>query len=312
MLFAWLALLPSSARAHTGTVRIRGEYDWSALPDAEPYAWNVWEFYPTIIIGVFGMLALYAALAGPLRERWKLSDVGPERSDWGWFVGSLVLLFFSLQGPLHEMSDIYLFSGHMVQHLLLTLVFPPMWIRGIPPWMWRPLVELPGVMTIGKVLIRPVVAGFIATGTLYFWHVPAMYEWAMMDHNVHIAEHLAFIVSAVIMWWPAYSRLDVLPRLNPGMRMVYLFCLTLPMKALGAVITVSDYILYPFYSTQPRMFGLDPMTDQRIGGLIMWLPGGLVFWITIGVVFFSHFYADIKNARGGPPKGAADSTPAGV
>ena len=74
------------------------------------------------------------------------------------------------------------------------------------------------------------------------------------------------------------------------------------MKGLGAIITVSDYILYPFYSVQPRMFGMDPMFDQRLGGLIMWIPGGLVFWVTIGVIFFRHFYKDVVYARSGKPK----------
>ena len=187
----------------------------------------------------------------------------------------------------------------MVQHLLITLVFPPLFIRGIPPWMWKPVVRVPALAAFGRWLTSPVVAFLVATGTLYFWHIPAMYEWALVNHDVHIAEHLTFMSSAVVMWWPAYSRVREIPPLSPGYQMVYLFILTLPMKALGALITVSDTILYPFYSTQPRVFGLDPMMDQRLGGLIMWIPGGLVFWITIGIIFFAHFYGDIQRGRAG-------------
>jgi len=214
-------------------------------------------------------------------------------------MASVAVIFFSLQGPLHELSDRYLFSGHMVQHLAITLVFPPLWIRGIPPWMWRPFVAPVWVSQVGRLLTRPVVAGMIGTGALYLWHVPVMYEWALRDHNVHIVEHLAFMISAVIMWWPALSRIDEVPRLTPGKQMVYLFLLTIPMKALGAVITVSDTILYPFYTVQPRMFGMDPMMDQRTGGLIMWIPGGLIFWGIIGSIFFAHFYKDVVAARAG-------------
>jgi putative membrane protein len=126
-----------------------------------------------------------------------------------------------------------------------------------------------------------------------------MYEWAMLDHNVHIVEHVMFMASAVVMWWPAYSRISEIPALTPGYRMLYLFALTIPMKALGAVITISDYVLYPFYSTQPRVFGLDPFEDQRFGGLLMWMPGGLVFWFTIGWVFLRSFYGQVNRQRRG-------------
>lgn len=306
-MFAWLLLLLSRAHAHPGAVPVRGVYDWSDLPDAEPGAWNVWEFYPSIVIGALVMIATYVALAGPLRKRWNLSDTGPTRGDWTAFLLAQFIMFFSLQGPLHEISDIYLFSGHMVQHLLITLVFPPLLIRGIPPWMWQPLVRHNAIAAFGRALTKPIVAFGIGTGFLYLWHVPAMYEWAMADHDVHIAEHLSFMVSAVIMWWPAYSRLAEVPRLTPGMRMVYLFVCTIPMKGLGAIITVSDYILYPFYSVQPRMFGMDPMMDQRLGGLIMWIPGGLVFWVTIGVIFFQHFYKDVVHARLGRERSVVTS-----
>src|SRR5690606_39301338 len=88
------------------------------------------------------------------------------------------------------------FSGHMVQHLLITLIFPLLWIRGIPPWMWDPLVGLPGVAPLGRRIAHPIVAFCIGTGVLYLWHIPVMYEWAMIDHDVHVVEHLMFMVSA--------------------------------------------------------------------------------------------------------------------
>jgi putative membrane protein len=165
--------------------------------------------------------------------------------------------------------------------------------------MWRPLVRRPTVARIGRAITHPVVAFLIGTGALYMWHIPRMYDWALEDHNVHIAEHLMFMASAVVMWWPVASRIEEVPALTPGWRMVYLFLLTIPMKALGALITVSDYSLYRFYAVQPRVFGLDPLADQRLGGVIMWMPGGLAIWFAMGVVFFTSFYADISRERAG-------------
>ena len=294
-----LHYLIGHALAHTGAVPLRGRYDWSNLPDAEPGAWNVWEFYPSIVVGCFGLIIVYTLLAGPLRTKLGSSEEGPTVREWAQFLLSIGVVFFSLQGPLHEISDVYLFSGHMVQHLLITLVFPPLFILGIPPYMWKPVVQYRWVAALGRQMTRFIPAILISTGALYFWHVPAFYEAAMRNHDLHIVEHLIFMSSAVVMWWPVCSRVEEVPRLTPGWRMVYLFFLTIPMKGLGAVITISDYVLYPFYSVQPRMFGLDPMVDQRVGGLIMWIPGGLVFWFSMGVVFFKNFYQNFSESRRG-------------
>ena len=216
------------------------------------------------------------------------------------FLTSLVIVFASLQGPLHELSERFLFGAHMAQHLFLTLFFPPLLIRGIPGWMWTPVVRVRALVDFGNFITQPIAAVLFATFTLYVWHVPSMYEWALYNHNVHIVEHLTFMTGAVVMWWPVHSRIAEIPALRPAARMAYLFALTLPMKALGAVITVSDTVLYPFYAMQPRVFGLDPMEDQRLGGLLMWLPGGLVIWFTIGWVFFTQFYVGAMRARSAP------------
>ncbi len=294
----WL-LTAIGAWAHNGAVPIRGVYDWSNLPDAEPGVWVVWEFYPSIVLGCLAFALGYEALAGPLRKAWNLSPVGPTAGDRIRFHLGIFVVFAALQGPLHELSDVYLFSGHMVQHLLITLVFPPLALSGMPGWMWSPVTRQPWAVRVGRALTHPAVAFLLTTFVLYLWHVPAMYDWALDDHNVHIVEHLSFMAAYVIMWWPALSRSEALPPLTPGYRMVYLFLQTIPMKGLGAVLTVSDFVLFRFYTTQPRVFGLDPLVDQRLGGLIMWLPGGLVFWFTIGWVFFRHYLGDMSAERRG-------------
>lgn len=304
MLAFWL--FERVARAHGGAVPIRGAYDWSNLPDLEAGAWIVWEFYPSIVLGCLAWLAAYALMAGPGRRYWSLSELGPTPREWGSFVSSLVVVFFALQGPLHELSDFYLFSGHMVQHLLITLIFPPLFIAGIPSWMLRPLFRVPGVLPFGRFMIQPIVAFMFSIAMLYFWHLPGMYDWALYDHDVHVVEHISLMTSAVVMWWPAVSQVPELPQLTTGKRMIYLFILTIPMKALGAIITVSDYLLYEFYASQPRVFGLDPMMDQRLGGLIMWIPGGLVFWLAIGISFFRSYAAEVERERIGRSVEPAD------
>jgi putative membrane protein len=95
-----------------------------------------------------------------------------------------------------------------------------------------------------------------------------------------------FMMAATIMWWPVMSPSPELPRLSPGLGMLYLFLVGIPMQLVAALITLANRVLYPWYSAAPRMWGLSPLDDQRLGGLLMWVPGNLWMFLAIGVVFF--------------------------
>src|SRR6185503_19267798 len=118
------------------------------------------------------------------------------------------------------------------------------------------------------------------------WHLPVLYNAAMANHGVHIVEHLMFMASAVMLWWPILSPLPELPRLSYPLQMLYLFLLTIPMSIIAICIGYADHILYPAYASAPRIWGITPMQDQLLGALIMWIPGGLFFFVIISVVFF--------------------------
>jgi putative membrane protein len=202
------------------------------------------------------------------------------------FAAGLAVLFASLNGPVHDLSDTYLFSAHMVQHLMLTMVVVPLLIAGTPGWMFRPALRYPAVGAAARTLTRPAV-GFVAFNlTLALWHVPVLYDLAMRHHPLHIAQHVSFLVAATLMWWPLLSPLPELPRLSYPKQMLYTFLQSLPMALIGIVITYADALLYPAYQAAPRIVGLSPREDQLVGGLIMWIPGGLIFLGVLTSVFF--------------------------
>ncbi len=201
------------------------------------------------------------------------------------FFTGLGIIFLSLNGPLHDLSDYYLFSMHMVQHLVLTLVFPPLLLAGIPEWLLRPLLNKPGVLQVTRVLTRPWVAALLFSVSIAAWHLRPFYDLMMRSHEVHIATHLMFMVTATLMWWPVMSPLPEL-RLPTGPSMLYLFLVGIPMQVVAALITFADVVLYPWYVTAPRMWGLSPLDDQQLGGLIMWVPGNLYIFAAMGVLFF--------------------------
>ncbi|MGH7458302.1 MAG: cytochrome c oxidase assembly protein [Longimicrobiaceae bacterium] len=266
------------------------------------FSWSDWAVYPSFLIGWLLLLALYFALAGPLRRYFPGSR--PLRArQVTCFVGAAVVMFAALQGWLHDLSDYFLFSAHMVQHLILILLMPPLLLAGLPAWMLRPALGVPGVRPLARWLTNPVVAFLLANSLFAAWHFPAPYDLMMRDHGVHVAMHLMIMAVGVVMWWPVASPLPELPRIAPPLQMVYLFVLGVPMMLVAALITFSGTPLYEWYVEAPRITPLSPLDDQRLGGVIMWVPGGLALWLSITVVYFrwsgGETREDERRWRGG-------------
>jgi putative membrane protein len=228
--------------------------------------------------GIYRWRAAVHARAVPARR--------PTAAQEGGAAAGLVALFLTLNGPIHDISDYYLFTGHMVQHLVLTFVTPPLLLLGTPGWMLRPALQIPAVAAFARRVTVPRTAFALFNLVLAIWHLPPLYNSAMYYHPVHILQHLMFLVTAVIVWWPLLSPLPELPRLSYPGQMLYSFLMTLPMTVVSVFIVYADHVLYPAYASAPRLWGLSPLEDQRLGGLIMWIPGGLFFYLLASVIFF--------------------------
>jgi putative membrane protein len=250
-----------------------------------PFDLGRWENHNSTIIGLALLSLLYLYAIGPYRRRTGIT----ERAG-GWRVASfftgILVTFFALNGPLHDLSDSYLFSVHMVQHLILTQLMPPLLLLGVPAFALRPLIRPAWVRSVGRVLSRPAVAFALYSVGFSAWHLQPAYDLMMRNHNVHIVTHLQFMVTAVILWWPVLSPLPEFPRLSSPAAMLYLFLISLPMIFVASLITLANGVLYPWYSSAPRVWGLSPLDDQKLGGLIMWIPGGLFYWAVMSVIFF--------------------------
>jgi putative membrane protein len=250
-----------------------------------PYAWQ-WEhlFVPALIA------AAYLVCIGPLRGRFA-GSAPVSRVRVQLFLLGVVILFAATVSPLDTLSS-YLLSMHMVQHLLMTLIVPPLLLVGTPGWLLRPLLRLPLGRLVGRALTHPVVAFLLFNAVFSVWHVPTLYDLALRNDTVHILEHTLFLGTAVLAWWPVFSPLDELPRLPEPVQLLYLFFQSLPPTILGAVITFASEPLYLAYMTAPRVWGLSVLLDQEIGGLIMWIPGALVYFVVLTGVFFRWLNRD--------------------
>jgi putative membrane protein len=257
-------------------------------PDGFP--WTTWHADPTVVGGV---LILGAAYGAATLWRRRLDPQAPlEPNKIVSFAGFLGVLFVALTGPIHDLSDYYLFSAHMIQHMLLVFAMPPLLLHGVPDWMARPLLRDARLLALGRALTRPIGAFATFNVVLVAWHLPPLYNLAMEQHPVHIVEHLMIMVAAVILWWPLLSPLVELPRTPYPVQMLYLFVVGLPMVMVAIFISMADSLLYPYYAASPRVWApLTPQVDQHVGGLIMWIPGGMIFLLALSVVFFRWQHA---------------------
>jgi len=265
-----------------------------ALLHAPSFDWRVWKLYPSFMVGWLLFAAAYFLFIGPLRHRFPGSRPASGRQVAS-FGAALLSMVLSLQGPLHEISDYYLFSAHMVQHLVLILVMPPLLLAGIPDWMLRPAIQVRWMKAFARALTLPLIAFALNNAIFLAWHFPGPYDLMMRHHTVHIAMHLTIMVTGVIMWWPVMSPLPELPRIAPPLQMIYLFLVGIPMMISAALITFSATPLYRWYVEAPRLFGIDALDDQRLGGVIMWVPGGLVLWIAITIVYFRWTQREVRE-----------------
>jgi cytochrome c oxidase assembly factor CtaG len=246
-------------------------------------AWRVvltaWDWEPSVVIGCCALVVGYLAAL-----RFRYSPLIPR------FVAGVLILGLALVSPIDKLGDMYLFSVHMLQHLLLVLIVPPLLILGIPAGLWRRWLRWPIIDHAERVLGQPVFAWGLAVGTLWLWHLPALYEAALEHEAIHIGQHLTFLVTATIFWWPVLTPVAE-RRLAAAPTLLYLLAGAAANTLLGILLTFAPAGLYPAYRRPVDLlgllplirqeWGLTPTADQQLGGLIMWVPGGLVF---LGVV----------------------------
>lgn len=244
-----------------------------------------WNKAPSIWVGTALIIGLYLYAVGPLRKKYHLAD-SVKRSQVTVFVIGMLIIFLALATPLDELGDEYLFSAHMVQHLLITVAGPPLLLLGIPGWLVQPLLRDRRILLIGKSLTYPAVAFFLYNADFWLWHAPPLYNATLSNENLHILEHMAFLVFATIFWWPLLSPVtEGLPRLSIGGQVLYIFLSGMPTVLLGAGLTFSPP-LYAAYVQQPlRAWGISPALDQQLGGLIMWVPGNITFIVIMSFLF---------------------------
>ena len=156
---------------------------------------------------------------------------------------------------------------------------------GTPAWFIQPIVRNKALFQVARFLTYPAIAFALYNIDFWLWHAPPLYNATLENQNIHILEHLTFIIFGILNWWPIFSPLEEgLPCLSFGGQILYLFFSGMPSVALGAGLTFSSPLYAP-YIAAPRIWGISAATDQQLGGLIMWIPGGILYIIIMSILF---------------------------
>jgi cytochrome c oxidase assembly factor CtaG len=242
-----------------------------------------WNLEPSILIGTALITGLYLYTIGPVRKR-HYPDEQVKTGQTIAFLLGMLIMFLALVSPLDELGDSYLFSAHMVQHLCLTIIGPPLLLLGTPEWLVKPALRNKVIFNIAKVLTYPVVAFVLYNVDFWLWHAPPLYIATLENQTIHVLEHLTFIVFGLLYWWPLCSPSKDLPRLSFGGQIIYLFLSGMPSVLLGAGLTFSSPLYAP-YIAAPRIWGISAATDQQLGGLIMWVPVSIFYIVIMSIIF---------------------------
>jgi putative membrane protein len=242
-----------------------------------------WSLEPVVVAALLLTAWWYWSGIRALRR-----SAGPGRGVRDWeiaaFAGGWFLLAVALLSPLHHLST-ELFSAHMVQHELLMVAAAPLLVLGRPllpalwafPIGWRRRLGAwsasAPVETAWTALTRPSVAWSVHAAAIWLWHVPVLFQATLRSELVHNLQHLSFLGSALLFWWALFQ--GRAGRLGAPTAVVYLFTTAVHTSLLGALLTFSSRIWYPVYRSTSAPWGLSPLEDQQLAGLIMWVPAGL-------------------------------------
>jgi putative membrane protein len=249
-----------------------------------------WSWDPSVLLGLAAVVAAYV-----LAVHRGLIRAGDDTTAWfrraalrPWFFALGVLCgFLALQSPVDTGGDSFLLSLHMVQHLVLMMVSPPLVLLGIAGMRPLPDAVAPRWRALWTWLTRPWPATLIFNAVLLIWHIPSWYDATLTTQWIHIVEHLTFIGVGVIFWWPIVDPLrgartrPVSPFLKIGM----LGLAGIPPTVLGFLLCLISTPAYAFYARAPRLWGLSAVQDQQIAGVLMFGLGNIIYFVAISIIF---------------------------
>ena len=203
------------------------------------------------------------------------------------FVLGVVAVWLAADWPVHDVAEQSMYSVHMVQHLLISMVATPLLLLGTPPWLLRWILRPPSALfRVARRVCRFLPALILFNLVIVLTHWPALVNASLESPVMHFAMHAMIFVASLVIWMPVLSPLPEIPRLAPPTRAVYLFLQSVVPTVPASFLTFGAKPLYSYYEGLPHLWGLSTLEDQQVGGLLMKIGAGMLLWLLIAVIFF--------------------------
>lgn len=257
---------------------------------------NPWKFtpHPEVWLLVAFMAGAYVYMVRVIGPKAVAAGTPPvTRRQVGCFIAAIIVLWAGSDWPIHDIGEDYLYSVHMVQHMMLSYILPPLALLATPTWLGRVLLgdQAGRLYRFVRRFTRPVVAGLIFNFCVMMLHLPVLVDAAVDSGIVHYALHVVVVGSSLLMWMPVCGPLPEF-RIGPGPTMIYLFLQSVVPTVPAAWLTFAESPIYEVYNRPVRLWGLSVIDDQQLAGAIMKVIGGAYLWAIVIFLFFKRFARD--------------------
>lgn len=216
------------------------------------------------------------------------------RSNVGCFVGAMTLLFAASTWPIHQIGEDYLYSAHMLQHMMLTYFMPPLLLLATPTWLMRLLVGTGRTWRVVTFMTKPVVAAVVFNAVVMVTHIPPVVNASVESAPLHYSLHMLLVLTAVLMWTPVVGPFHEL-RISDAAKPIYLFLQSVVPTVPAGWLTFAEGVVYKHYNQPVRVWGISPTDDQQVAGAIMKIGGSIFLWALVGFYFFKRFATTWKE-----------------
>jgi putative membrane protein len=216
------------------------------------------------------------------------------RTNVGCFVGAMTLLFAASTWPIHQIGEDYLYSAHMLQHMMLTYFMPPLLLLATPTWLMRLLVGTGRTWRVVTFMTKPVVAAVVFNAVVMVTHIPPVVNASVQTAPLHYSLHLLLVLTAVLMWTPVVGPFHEL-RISDAAKPIYLFLQSVVPTVPAGWLTFAEGVVYKHYNQPVRVWGISPTDDQQLAGAIMKIGGSIFLWALVVFYFFKRFATTWKE-----------------
>ncbi len=253
---------------------------------AHPEIWLLVSFLIAAYVYVVRVLGPQAAPAGQVVSRRNVVA----------FAAAMAMLWTASDWPLHDLAEEYLYSMHMLQHMMLSYFLPPLALLATPEWLFRVLVGNGRTYRVVRWFSKPVIAGVLFNVVIMVTHIPGLVNRSASSSPLHYSLHVILVTTALLMWMPICGPAREF-HIGYGGKMIYLFLMSVVPTVPAGWLTFAEGTVYKHYATPIRVWGLSVQTDQQLAGAIMKIGGAIFLWTIVIYMFFRRFARDFNSEQ---------------